>query len=431
MQHMKTMQKCLILLLAGAMAAISCNKQQEVKTYTISSDITSISEIPANNPGSQTLVVTTDAPYWIAQGPDWVTIDPVTGVGGGKSTVVTLSFQSNYKNESTDMAPRTGEVKFSGGMTSLVVPVSQLGHKGYIDPNASIGGIPDEDEFLDFIAAVNDGDPVVRWLNDKQEVQLLADLDLSEVAEWVPIGNVEKTGNGNNASAPEGNYFTGVFDGGGHTIKGFKASKTDIEDGGTYGFFGALYRATVKNLNLEADFTVGGLSTGDAGVLAGTVYASTIENVKIKATIKTEGTQTDNKRFAVGGLAGFVFCCSSEGDLLESSIKNCEVEVTVTGGSGKNTKSGATAEAIASQRPNIPMLSVTSNPRVAGQLALAYANSAIVRPYDVDYALNAALDLKGTGYLKVPEGKDSLTVVLVSGLRDEEGGTNQIQIRKI
>ncbi len=340
---MKTMQKCLILLLAGAMAAVSCNKQQEVKTYTISSDITSVSEIPANNPGSQTLVVTTDAPYWIAQGPDWVTIDPVTGVGGGKSTVVTLSFQSNYKNESTDMAPRTGEVKFSGGMTSLVVPVSQLGHKGFIDPNASIGGIPDEDEFLDFIAAVNDGDPVVRWLNDKQEVQLLADLDLSEVAEWVPIGNVEKTGNGNNASAPEGNYFTGVFDGGGHTIKGFKASKTDIEDGGTYGFFGALYRATVKNLNLEADFTVGGLSTGDAGVLAGTVYASTIENVKIKATIKTEGTQTDNKRFAVGGLAGFVFCCSSEGDLLESSIKNCEVEVTVTGGSGKNTKSGATA----------------------------------------------------------------------------------------
>lgn len=95
------------------------------------------------------------------------------------------------------------------------------------------------------------------------------------------------------------------------------------------------------------------------------------------------------------------------------------------------TKSGATAEAIASQRPNIPMLSVTSNPRVAGQLALAYANSAIVRPYDVDYAINAALDLKCTGYLKVPEGKDSLTVVLVSGLRDEEGGTNQIQIRKI
>ncbi len=95
------------------------------------------------------------------------------------------------------------------------------------------------------------------------------------------------------------------------------------------------------------------------------------------------------------------------------------------------TKSGATAEAIAAQRPNIPMVSVTSNPRVAGQLALAYANSAFVRPYDENYFIDEVQDLKASGYLKVPEGKDYLTAVVVSGLRDEEGGTNQIQIRRI
>ena len=95
------------------------------------------------------------------------------------------------------------------------------------------------------------------------------------------------------------------------------------------------------------------------------------------------------------------------------------------------TKSGATAEAIAAQRPNIPMISITSNPRVAGQLALTYANSAYVREYNEDYAIDATQELKNNGYLKVPEGKDSLTVVVVSGLRDEEGGTNQITIRKI
>ena len=77
------------------------------------------------------------------------------------------------------------------------------------------------------------------------------------------------------------------------------------------------------------------------------------------------------------------------------------------------------------------MVSITSNPRVAGQLALTYANSAYVREYDENYAIDAAQDLKNSGYLKVPEGKDSLTVVVVSGLRDEEGGTNQIAIRKI
>ena len=95
------------------------------------------------------------------------------------------------------------------------------------------------------------------------------------------------------------------------------------------------------------------------------------------------------------------------------------------------TKSGATAEAIAGQRPNIPMVSVTSNQRVANQLALTYANSAIVRPYSDSYAVEAVQDLKASGYLKVPEGKEFLTAVMVSGLRDEEGGTDQIQIRRI
>ncbi len=95
------------------------------------------------------------------------------------------------------------------------------------------------------------------------------------------------------------------------------------------------------------------------------------------------------------------------------------------------TKSGATAEAIAAQRPNIPMVSITSDPRVAGQLALTYGNSAFVREYDENYEIDAVQDLKNSGYLKVPEGKTDLTAVVVSGLRDEQGGTNQIQIRKI
>lgn len=95
------------------------------------------------------------------------------------------------------------------------------------------------------------------------------------------------------------------------------------------------------------------------------------------------------------------------------------------------TKSGATAAAIAAQRPNIPTLSVTSDPRVAGQLALTYSNVSFVRPYDENYAFDLAQELKDRGYLRVPEGKDSLLVVLVSGLRDEQGGTNSIEIRHI
>ena len=54
-----------------------------------------------------------------------------------------------------------------------------------------------------------------------------------------------------------------------------------------------------------------------------------------------------------------------------------------------------------------------------------------MRPYDDNYAVDLAQDLKASGYLITPEGKDYLTAVLVSGLRDEEGGTNRIEIRKI
>ena len=95
------------------------------------------------------------------------------------------------------------------------------------------------------------------------------------------------------------------------------------------------------------------------------------------------------------------------------------------------TRSGATAVAIAAQRPNVPMVSVTSDPRVAGQLALIYANSSYVRPYAEDYAVDLVQELKQNGYLKLEEGKKDLTVVFVTGLRDEEGGTNRIEVRKI
>ena len=200
--------------------------------------------------------------------------DPNTGVGGGKSTIVTLTIASNYKNESTDTYPRSGNVVFSGGKTSLTIPVSQLGHKGYIDPSLGIGGIPDINEFRDFIAAVNEGGSITRWMNPVGEVELQADLDLAELsAGWVPIGAVEQTGNGNNACKPVGNAFTGKFNGGGHTLRNFHVSKNleDVANGATFGLFGVLDHAVVKDLHIETDFTVSANGTADVGVVAGTV----------------------------------------------------------------------------------------------------------------------------------------------------------------
>ena len=95
------------------------------------------------------------------------------------------------------------------------------------------------------------------------------------------------------------------------------------------------------------------------------------------------------------------------------------------------TKSGATAALVAAQRPNVPILTVTSDKRVAQQLALTYSNSAFVRPYTNTYAIDLVNELRASGYINLPEAKEELTVVMLSGVaRDQAGGTDSIQIRK-
>lgn len=94
------------------------------------------------------------------------------------------------------------------------------------------------------------------------------------------------------------------------------------------------------------------------------------------------------------------------------------------------TASGATATAMAAERPNLPIVSVTANKRVANQLALIYANSAFVRPYSAEFGFELAKELKQTGYLKTKDGKKDLLAVIVSGDRDKFG-TDTIRIRNI
>lgn len=95
------------------------------------------------------------------------------------------------------------------------------------------------------------------------------------------------------------------------------------------------------------------------------------------------------------------------------------------------TASGATSSAITAQRPNLPILTVTSNPRVANQLALAYGNTAFVRPYSDNYGLDLARELKAAGYLQDDDPSSDYIAVIVSGHKDTIGGTDTIQIRRI
>lgn len=94
------------------------------------------------------------------------------------------------------------------------------------------------------------------------------------------------------------------------------------------------------------------------------------------------------------------------------------------------TASGATALKMAAERPNLPIISVTPNARVANQLALLYANSAFVRSYAPEFGYDLAVELKKSGYLKTREGTKDLMAVIVSGDRDNVG-TDTIRVRQV
>ena len=91
------------------------------------------------------------------------------------------------------------------------------------------------------------------------------------------------------------------------------------------------------------------------------------------------------------------------------------------------TKSGATAANIAAHRPNLPIISVTSTPRAAQQLALSYANRSYVRPDGERAGYELAKELKAEGYFG---DEESVTVTIVSGRQPGlVGATDTIRVR--
>jgi pyruvate kinase len=89
------------------------------------------------------------------------------------------------------------------------------------------------------------------------------------------------------------------------------------------------------------------------------------------------------------------------------------------------TKSGTTARSIATHRPSMPLISVTSTPRVAQQLTLLYANKSFQRPDGEKAGLKLAQELTDKGLFE--HGRP---VVLVSGRQPGlTGGTDTIRVR--
>ncbi len=90
------------------------------------------------------------------------------------------------------------------------------------------------------------------------------------------------------------------------------------------------------------------------------------------------------------------------------------------------TKSGETAATIAGHRPNLPIISVTSELRAAQQLGLSYANRSYVRPDSAEAGFELAQELHAEGLF----GEGSARVIIVSGQQPGvRGTTDTIKVR--
>jgi len=93
------------------------------------------------------------------------------------------------------------------------------------------------------------------------------------------------------------------------------------------------------------------------------------------------------------------------------------------------TKSGATAARIAACRPELPIVAVTPNKRVAQQLSLSYATRSYVREEGEHVGTKLAKELLDWGTF----GRDDkLTAVVVSGRQSGvAGGTDTLRVRVV
>ena len=148
------------------------------------------------------------------------------------------------------------------------------------------------EELCAFAKDINKG-----WYHGENDltVKLTADIDLGGLDQWVPIGC-------------GGHFFSGVFDGCGHTVRNMTIKK---DYPGSYGLFG-FCTGTIENLNITGSITCVAADVHSAvGGIAGLVVGGHISNCTADLTI-------DSNRLSLGMYAGGVV-----GQLREGAIRDC------------------------------------------------------------------------------------------------------------
>ena len=170
------------------------------------------------------------------------------------------------------------------------------------------GGIKDAKQLVAFVTAINKGEDISAFRNDKGEVCLEADIDMAKVKKLVPI----KT-------------FGGVFNGQGFALKNWKAQNGLIDE--------LLEGGKIYNLRIDASCAMKAQHKGGEGYYGwlANINSGTIENCENHAPITFKSGYTDKNLF-VGGIVGsnryVIISCRNFGNISAEAI-SCAAEVIV------------------------------------------------------------------------------------------------------
>ena len=201
----------------------------------------------------------------------------------------------NFVNSTVTAPAGTPAVNFSNeGSAAKADSTSSVGdNQGVVKDDDTTGeGDSEEDIILINTAeeltalrdAVNNGDNYAG-----KYVKLNADIDLSSVDNWTPIGDT--TYNSSYAPVDPSVVFSGTFDGNDKVISNLKIEKT-LGEGpdadANVGLFGIIGEgAVIKNLTItNVDINTDGRNVG---ALAGVAHKATLDNITVNGNIKISG----------------------------------------------------------------------------------------------------------------------------------------------
>lgn len=184
-----------------------------------------------------------------------------------------------------------------------------------------------------------------------------ADIDATTTSAWdngsgfLPISNGRA-------------YFTGVYDGQGHTITGFTINRSSTDYTGLFSYLGT--NGTVKNLRLTGSSVTGGSTVGgvvgenegtitncyNMGTVSGTTYIGGIAGLNYSTVTGCQNTGTVNGTNNVGGVTGVID---------HGSISNSHNTGTVSGTGFVGGLAGTTASSSIINCYNTGSISGTSN----------------------------------------------------------------------